>query len=63
MSDNGTNEARERDASGAYTDADPSGRHRDEPGEYTDVERADGTVHKHVEEGEPEGEYTDTDPA
>ncbi|MFJ6654076.1 hypothetical protein ACIQLJ_14895 [Microbacterium sp. NPDC091313] len=57
---------RERDdkveaSEGAYTDSDPQGRHRDEPGGYTDVEREDGSVHKHVEEGEPEGEYTDTD--
>lgn len=47
--------------SGAYTDADAQAHHRDEPGGYTDVEREDGSVHKHVEEGEPEGEYTDTD--
>jgi hypothetical protein len=54
-------EAAEKTTNGAYTDSDREGTHRDEPGGYTDVEREDGSVHKHVEEGEPEGEYTDTD--
>lgn len=47
---------------GAYTDSDPQAkRHPDTPGEYTDVEREDGSVHKHADEGEAEGEYTDVD--
>jgi hypothetical protein len=47
---------------GAYTDTDPqSARHPDTPGEYTDVEREDGSIHKHADEGEAEGEYTDVD--